>query len=85
MLFTRAATRSIAGLRAFSTARVYRTELSYHVYGPETKQAARDPILFLHGLFGSKQNNRTISKYVLRAICCVIAILTGGAELWPVT
>ncbi|OKO97689.1 Abhydrolase domain-containing protein C22H12.03 [Penicillium subrubescens] len=67
MLFARASARSSIGLRAFSTARVYRAELSYQVYGPENEQAVtRDPILFLHGLFGSKQNNRSISKYDLR-------------------
>lgn len=65
MLFARASVRSSIGLRAFSTARVYRAELAYQVYGPENEQAVtRDPILFLHGLFGSKQNNRSISKYV---------------------
>jgi pimeloyl-ACP methyl ester carboxylesterase len=65
MLFARASVRGSIGLRAFSTARVSRTELAYQVYGPENDQAAtRDPILFLHGLFGSKQNNRSISKYV---------------------
>lgn len=65
MLFARASVRGSIGLRAFSTTRVSRTELAYQVYGPENEQAAsRDPILFLHGLFGSKQNNRSISKYV---------------------
>lgn len=68
MLFVRTAvtaTRGVSGLRAFSTARVFRAELAYQVYGPEKEQATRDPILFLHGLFGSKQNNRSISKYVI--------------------
>ncbi len=65
MLFARASVRGSIGLRAFSTTRGSRTELAYQVYGPENEQAAsRDPILFLHGLFGSKQNNRSISKYV---------------------
>jgi len=66
MLFARTAfpaVRGVSGLRAFSTARVSRAELAYQVYGPEKEQATRDPILFLHGLFGSKQNNRSISKY----------------------
>lgn len=64
MLFARTAARSFIGFRAFSTSRAYRAELSYQVYGPEKEEAIRDPILFLHGLFGSKQNNRSISKYV---------------------
>ncbi|KAJ5386262.1 hypothetical protein N7509_008803 [Penicillium cosmopolitanum] len=69
MLFVRTAvtaTRGVSGLRAFSTARVFRAELAYQVYGPEKEQATRDPILFLHGLFGSKQNNRSISKALAR-------------------
>jgi hypothetical protein len=68
MSFVRTAaitTRGVSGLRAFSTARVFRAELAYQVYGPEKEQATRDPILFLHGLFGSKQNNRSISKYAI--------------------
>lgn len=66
MLFARTAfpvVRGVSGIRAFSTARVSRAELAYQVYGPEKEQATQDPILFLHGLFGSKQNNRSISKY----------------------
>ncbi|CEJ56658.1 Putative Alpha/beta fold family hydrolase [Penicillium brasilianum] len=73
MLFARASVRGSLGLRVFSTARVYRTELSYQVYGPENEQAgSRDPILFLHGLFGSKQNNRSISKALARDLKCRI-------------
>ena len=64
MFSSRTAARGFTGLRAFSTARVYRAELSFEVYGPEKAEAVRSPILFLHGLFGSKQNNRSISKYV---------------------
>lgn len=64
MLFARAATRGASGLRKFSTTRILRSELAYQVFGPENEHAVRDPILFLHGLFGSKQNNRSISKYV---------------------
>lgn len=42
------------------------SELSYQVFGPEKEQATRNPIVFLHGLFGSKQNNRSISKVLAR-------------------
>lgn len=63
MVFIRTAARSVPGIRAFSTGRILRHELSYQVWGPENEQAVRDPILFLHGLFGSKQNNRSIGKY----------------------
>lgn len=66
MLFARIAARSTSGLRSFSTTRVSCIQLSYEVYRPETEQ--REPILFLHGLFGSKQNNRGISKYASRSL-----------------
>ncbi|KAJ5772598.1 hypothetical protein N7520_003127 [Penicillium odoratum] len=75
MLFARTTARSFIGARAFSTARACRAELSYQVYGPEKEEAVRDPILFLHGLFGSKQNNRTISKALARDLNCQIFTL----------
>ncbi|KAJ5946942.1 Alpha/beta hydrolase fold-1 [Penicillium verhagenii] len=75
MFFTRTAARSLIGIRKFSTARVYRAELSYQVYGPEKEEAIRDPILFLHGLFGSKQNNRSISKALAKDLKCQIFTL----------
>ncbi|RHZ72334.1 hypothetical protein CDV55_102550 [Aspergillus turcosus] len=58
--------RVASSIRAFSTSRVLGSELSYQVFGPEKEQASRNPILFLHGLFGSKQNNRSISKVLAR-------------------
>ena len=61
-MFARVAARSPFGIRAFSTTRLAQAELSYQVFGPESGEAVRDPIVFLHGLFGSKQNNRSISK-----------------------
>ncbi|KAJ5143726.1 uncharacterized protein N7515_002513 [Penicillium bovifimosum] len=75
MFSLRAATRGIPGLRAFSTARVLQSELAYQVFGPENGQAVRLPILFLHGLFGSKQNNRSISKALARDLKCQIFAL----------
>lgn len=66
MLPLRTALRGATGLRSFSTSRVLRSEeLSHQIFGPENEQAVRSPILFLHGLFGSKQNNRSISRWVL--------------------
>lgn len=62
MSFARVQTRVASSIRAFSTSRVLGSELSYQVFGPEKEQATRNPIVFLHGLFGSKQNNRSISK-----------------------
>lgn len=58
--------------RLFSSARSLRAvELAYQLFEPPAKDSSssshqRDgrPIVFMHGLFGSKQNNRSISKYV---------------------
>ncbi|GIK02124.1 hypothetical protein Aspvir_006167 [Aspergillus viridinutans] len=66
MLFARIQLRVASSIRAFSTSRVLESELSYQVFGPEKEQASRNPIVFLHGLFGSKQNNRSISKVLAR-------------------
>ncbi|KAA8643625.1 putative alpha/beta hydrolase [Aspergillus tanneri] len=57
--------RGTSSIRAFSTSRMLRSDLSFQVYGPEKEEAVRSPIVFLHGLFGSKQNNRSISKLYL--------------------
>lgn len=67
ILPTRAAIRGVInpGVRQFSTSRILRSELSYQVFGPEQGQETRKPIVFLHGLFGSKMNNRSISRFVL--------------------
>ncbi|KAJ5542419.1 hypothetical protein N7535_004839 [Penicillium sp. DV-2018c] len=75
MFILRAAARGVPSLRAFSTARVLQSELTYQVFGPENGQAVRPPILFLHGLFGSKQNNRSISKAFARDLNCQIFAL----------
>ncbi|KAK9590649.1 hypothetical protein V6Z92_003745 [Aspergillus fumigatus] len=66
MSFARVQTRVASSIRAFSTSRVLGSELSYQIFGPEKEQATRNPIVFLHGLFGSKQNNRSISKVLAR-------------------
>ncbi|KAL2812096.1 Alpha/Beta hydrolase protein [Aspergillus granulosus] len=63
----RIALRGARSIRAFSTSnRLLRSDLSFNVYGPEKEQSTRDPIVFLHGLFGSKQNNRSISRALAR-------------------
>ncbi|KAL4802758.1 Alpha/Beta hydrolase protein [Aspergillus unguis] len=68
MLFSpRIALRATSGIRAFSTSnRLLRSDLSFQVFGPEKEQPTRNPIVFLHGLFGSKQNNRSISRALAR-------------------
>ncbi|KAJ5493401.1 Protein ABHD11 [Penicillium diatomitis] len=72
MMLNRISFYAPIGLRAFSTARVSRRELAFQVFGPENEAVQRDPIVFLHGLFGSKQNNRTISKALARDLKCRI-------------
>jgi pimeloyl-ACP methyl ester carboxylesterase len=64
MLPFRVTLRGASNFRAFSTSRVLRSDLSFQVFGPEKEEPSGNPIVFLHGLFGSKQNNRSISKYV---------------------
>ncbi|PYI29541.1 alpha/beta-hydrolase [Aspergillus indologenus CBS 114.80] len=63
-----------AGLaRLFSsTAQRMDSDLSYQVFKPEKDEVSREPIIFLHGLFGSKQNNRSISRALARDLKCEI-------------
>ncbi|QQK44532.1 Alpha/beta hydrolase, putative [Penicillium digitatum] len=75
MFSLRTVARGAQSLRAFSTARMLQSELAYQVFGPENGQAVRDPILILHGLFGSKQNNRSIGKTLARDLKCQIFAL----------
>ncbi|BCS18951.1 putative alpha/beta hydrolase [Aspergillus puulaauensis] len=68
MLFSpRVALRGVSRIRTFSTTnRLLRSDLSFQVFGPEKDKPTRSPIVFLHGLFGSKQNNRSISRALAR-------------------
>ncbi|OGE47575.1 hypothetical protein PENARI_c041G11155 [Penicillium arizonense] len=75
MFSIRTAARGISSFRAFSTARVLQSDLAYQVFGPENGQSVRNPILILHGLFGSKQNNRSIGKALARDLKCQIFAL----------
>jgi hypothetical protein len=38
--------------------------LAYELHRPEAGDSAGTPIIFMHGLFGSKKNNRTMSRCV---------------------
>lgn len=50
-------------LRAFSSSQVnYKLKLSYDLYEAAKPESQNAPIVFIHGLFGSKKNNRSISK-----------------------
>ncbi|KAB8212464.1 hypothetical protein P875_00034031 [Aspergillus parasiticus SU-1] len=75
MLPFRVTLRGTSSIRAFSTSRVLRNDLSYQVFGPEKDETSRSPIVFLHGLFGSKQNNRSISKALARDLKREVFIL----------
>ncbi|KAL4782481.1 Alpha/Beta hydrolase protein [Aspergillus varians] len=68
MLFSpRIALRGTPSIRAFSSShKLLRSDLSFQVFGPEKEQTTKNPIVFLHGLFGSKQNNRSISRVLAR-------------------
>lgn len=53
-------------LRSFSsTATARKLQLAYDHYPASESTATKNaPIVFIHGLFGSKKNNRSMSKYV---------------------
>ncbi|RAH43619.1 alpha/beta-hydrolase [Aspergillus brunneoviolaceus CBS 621.78] len=75
VLFKRAgASQRPAGLaRLFSsTTQRMDPDLSYQVFKPEKDEVSRGPIIFLHGLFGSKQNNRSISRALARDLKCEV-------------
>jgi pimeloyl-ACP methyl ester carboxylesterase len=66
-------------LRAFSTTTLSNgITLAYDLHEPTKKadsglRSLRDnapPIIFIHGLFGSKKNNRSISKYAQVILHC---------------
>ena len=49
---------TIGRLRALDLA------FDYHDNGGKSGKASGPPIVILHGLFGSKKNNRSMSKFV---------------------
>ena len=51
--------------RAFSTTELDSgVKIAYDLFEPEKEATAKDaPIVFIHGLFGSKRNNGSMSKY----------------------
>ncbi|KAH8691140.1 putative proline iminopeptidase [Talaromyces proteolyticus] len=54
--------------RTFSASNFQQVELSYQRIEPPSSngQPSGQPIIFMHGLFGSKRNNRSISKALAR-------------------
>lgn len=66
-------------IQSFSRVTTRHLSLAYHLHKPPKTDHERGyaPIVILHGLFGSKQNNRSISKYaILQAIDADIRPLT---------
>ena len=57
--------RQYASKRPFSTTELSNgIKMAYELWEPEKGQEPQGaPIVFLHGLFGSKRNHRAISKY----------------------
>jgi hypothetical protein len=50
-------------IRAFSSSPINaKLKLAYDFYEAEKPDTKKDPIVFIHGLFGSKKNNRSMSK-----------------------
>ncbi|KAA8898308.1 hypothetical protein TRICI_006569 [Trichomonascus ciferrii] len=64
--------RAVSGRRGYgSVADAYSkdiptVELAYERFDPKKGRVEEDPIVFLHGLFGSKINNKTVSKVLAR-------------------
>jgi hypothetical protein len=59
--------------RCFASGREV-VDLAYDLHEPPEAGPRNNPIVFIHGFFGSKKNNRSMSKYVC-----------GSSNLLPVT
>lgn len=74
MLATRVAARQSCAhrhhyLRSFTTTTVHKLQLAYDLHEPPNKQDSKNAaIVFIHGLFGSKKNNRSMSKVFAREL-----------------
>ena len=66
-------------IRLFSRSSFYRrVSLAYDLHEPPmantgAETVKKGPIVFMHGLFGSKRNNRSMSKYVTITHCFVVS------------
>lgn len=58
--------------RPFSTAELDSgVKIAYDFFEPAKEATSKDaPIVFIHGLFGSKRNNGSMSKYAVCALQC---------------
>ena len=55
--------------------------LAYNLHEPHLPEPGHAPLIVLHGLFGSKQNNRSISKYGFSCLACHVCHLIGIGHL----
>lgn len=63
MLSQRHLVTSLKAFRLFSASARSSLDLAHHVFQkPQAGESNGRPIIFIHGLFGSKQNNRGMSK-----------------------
>lgn len=64
----RGALRRVAPQRAYSTTNRLPLAFDHHEppEGKETHSPTSSPIVFMHGLFGSRKNNRSVSKVLAR-------------------
>ncbi|KAK9426572.1 putative AB hydrolase-1 domain-containing protein [Seiridium unicorne] len=60
--------RQLSSVRAYSTTSRVPLAFDHHAppEGKETHSPTSSPILFMHGLFGSRKNNRSVSKVLAR-------------------
>lgn len=81
--------KSLPTFQSFSRITKRHLSLAYTLHKPPKAdhEGAHAPILILHGLFGSKQNNRSISKYATpTAVIAIIRPLTlDRSEHWHET
>lgn len=59
--------------------------LAYSLHKPQKPEPDHAPLIILHGLFGSKQNNRSISKYGLSRLAFQVRFLIGVVHLHEIS
>ena len=59
--------------------------LAYDLHKPRKPEPGHAPLIILHGLFGSKQNNRSISKYGFSHPAFKVRILIGVGHLHEIS
>ena len=59
--------------------------LAYSLHKPQMPEPDHAPLIILHGLFGSKQNNRSISKYGLSRPAFQVRFLIEAGRLHEIS